>query len=122
MSPNSPARPSAGYLWVHLVGGIAGAIAGLLSLDVRRRQSGYWYGPRRHSGVGGAFQSFVDGVLAIGAGSVVGARLGYLLLSALVFWFARKRLLGGRPGVADIWVTLPALVLLLYLVYVCNFG
>jgi hypothetical protein len=101
--------------------GLLGAFLGGGSTLAHRYFSGNVYQSSRYWREGGGFLQVFDVLLAAGAGGMLGARLGWLLGAwrARLIW--NERLSGGALGRLD-WGLLVPLVILVYLIYVSNFG
>ena len=103
-----------------LTGSFAGGVIGLLSLGLRTYLTHGAYSSRRYWNT--MFLELLDGVVASGAGAVLGARLGWLLGSwrSRLIW-KEKGLSGGIFGLDWLLIGVPAVVLV-YLFCVTNFG
>ena len=92
-----------------MTAGFFGGLAGFHVLHVRRLWSGYEYMPRRHAGMEGAWVGLLDAGVAVAAGAIILARLGWLL--------GRRR----RLSRIDLLLLIPVAVVA-YLGFVANFG
>ena len=94
---------------VSLLSACLGAALGAFGVHARYILSGYWYTSRRYYDVGGTGWWLFDSLVAMLAAAI--------LFFRIALWIARRR----GPTRGDRWLLIP-LAVLLYLLYVANFG
>jgi hypothetical protein len=82
-------------IWIAVGAFVLCAYAAGLSLNIHSYLSGYRYGALRHSGVDGAVRRIVDGVIAMTAGGILGARLSWILYAGAVAACTKDRSVHG---------------------------